>query len=418
MQSSKANQIHVRLCLSVIGLSLVALGVTGCDSPPPTRAVPTFAPRATSTPLPPAAKGSIVKAVRGNLDQSIHVRGSVSSVRESFLFFGMGGVISKISVAAGDQVKQGVAIGQVDAFQLEQELSLAQYDADKTNVLLRQAQARLGSYDSQIDTDNTLLARFTELRDQLWQIYRLKAPTPADHSRAINEYQSYLNADTEARKYTTELSRLKTEKQITALDVDLYQKTLQYQQKRAETLQARLASAQLATPFNGLIVSIDKKVGDSVQAFEPIGAIADPTQIQIVMSVLETDIGSVSLGQTARIVLDGFADKNFTGKVKEIAAKASILQGKNVYRVAIGFDNPAQVPATLRMGADVTLVRQSKPNVLLVPSKAIQQDSVSQFVMVLRGDRWERVDVKIGGSGSDQTEILAGLSEGDQALVP
>lgn len=416
MRLTKTNWVKVGV--NVIGLILVTLGVMGCDSAPPTRAVPTFAPRPTSTPMPPVAKGSAAKVMRGTIDQSVSARGSIASARQSFLFFNVSGALSKVSVAAGDQVKQGAAIGQLDTFQIEQDLNAAKYEADRTDVLLRQSQTKLASYDLQIETDNYLLARNTELRDQLWQLYRLKAPTPADHARAINEYQSYLNADTEVRKYTKELNTLKTDKQITALDVDLYQKTLLYQQKRVESLQGRLASAQLVAPINGLILSLDKRLGDTVQAYESIGAIADPTQLQVEVSVSETDIAAVSLGQTARIVLDGFPDRNFTGKVKEIASKASIFQGKSIYRVVIVFDNPAQVPATLRMGADVSLVRQAKDNVLLVPSKAILQEGATQFVSVLRGDKWERVEVRVGVSGGSQSEILSGLSEGDQVLVP
>ena len=416
MQSSKINLVGA--LLDVICLILVVLGAVACDSAPPTRVVPTFAPRPTSTPMPPAAKGSIAQVTRGNLDQSVSARGSVASARQSFLFFNVNGVLSQVSVAVGDQVKQGAAIGQLDAFQMEQDLNSAKYDADKTDVLLRQAQTKLASYDSQIENDNYLVARNTELRDQLWQLYRLKAPTPADHARALTEYQNYLTADTAVRTYTAELNTLKTDKQITALDVDLGQKTLLYQQKRVEFLQGRLASAQLVAPINGLILSLDKRVGDTVQAYESIGAIADPSQLQIEVSVPEADITAVAPSQTARIVLDGFPDKNFTGKVQEIASKAAIFQGTSVYRVVIAFDNPSQVPATLRMGADVSLIRQSKTNVLLVPSKAIQQDGATQFVSVLRSDKWERAEVRVGVSGGTQTEILSGVVEGDQVLVP
>jgi RND family efflux transporter MFP subunit len=392
--------------------------MTACDAPPAARAVPTFAPRPTSTPLPPAAKGSIVKVTRGNLTSGVSVRGSVSSVREAVLFFSTSGVISKVVVAAGDQVKQGVAIGQLDAFQLDQDLNLMKFDTDKTDVLLRQAQAKQASYDVQIDLATKNLARITELRDQLFQLYRLKAPTPADHARAIDEYTRYLEIDTQVQQITAELNRLRMEKQISALDVDLNQKMLQYNQKRVESYQARLAGAQLTAPFDGLIVSIDKQVGDLVQAYDSIGAIADPAQLQVEASVAEADMSLVSVGLPVSIVLDGFPDKSFIGKVKGIASKASIYQGKSVYRVVIGFDNPSAVPATLRMGADISLTRQTKQNVLLIPIKAIQQEGAQSYVTVLRGDKWDRAEIRIGMNGANQTEVLSGLAEGDQVLVP
>lgn len=394
------------------------LMMTACDSPPPTRAIPTFAPRATSTPLPPAAKGTIVKVTRGTLDQSLSLRGTVRSTREAILVFKVRGSIANIAVTAGEQVKQGAIIAQLDDLQYDQDIVSAKYEADKAAIYLRQAQARLSAYDARMETIKNLLPRYTELRDQYWQMYRLKAPTAADHARALSEYNAYLNADAEVRRLTTEFNTLNTDRQITALDIELYQKQLQYWQQRVAYLQERYANAKLVAPFDGLVVSIDRRVGEWVESYEPIGTLADPKQLNVEVNVPEADIASVSLGQAVRVVLDGFPDKTFAGKVKEIASQASIYQGKNVYRVLVGFDKPTEVPATLRMGADVAFVRGSKDNVLLVPTKAIQQDGLTSYVMVLREGKWERVEVKVGANGNNQTEIVSGLSEDEQILVP
>lgn len=409
-----------RSCIA--GLSLIVglfmLMMTACDSPPPTRAIPTFAPRATSTPLPPAAKGTIVKVTRGTLDQSLSLRGTVRSTREAILVFKVRGSIANIAVTAGEQVKQGAIIAQLDDLQYDQDIVSAKYEADKAAIYLRQAQARLSAYDARMETIKNLLPRYTELRDQYWQMYRLKAPTAADHARALSEYNAYLNADAEVRRLTTEFNTLNTDRQITALDIELYQKQLQYWQQRVAYLQERYANAKLVAPFDGLVVSIDRRVGEWVESYEPIGTLADPKQLNVEVNVPEADIASVSLGQAVRVVLDGFPDKTFAGKVKEIASQASIYQGKNVYRVLVGFDKPTEVPATLRMGADVAFVRGSKDNVLLVPTKAIQQDGLTSYVMVLREGKWERVEVKVGANGNNQTEIVSGLSEDEQILVP
>jgi len=409
----------IKWSLLSVGLIIgLALGLTACDSPSPTRALPTFAPRPTSTPLPPAAKGSIVKVTRGTLDQSLTLRGSVRSAREAILVFKVRGSIADIAVAAGDQVKQGTLIAQLDDVQYAQEVAAARYEVDKATIVLQQAQARLAAYETRIETLKNLLPHYIELRDQRWQIYRLKAPTAADHARALAEYNAYLDADADVRRYTTELNTLNTDRQITALDIELYQKQVQYLQQRVTYLQERYAGTKLVAPFDGLVVSIDRRVGEWIESYEPIGTLADPRQLIVEVNVPETQIASVSVGQVVRVVLDGFPDKNFTARVKEIASQASIYQGKNVYRTLVTFDNLSQVPATLRMGADVAFMRASKENVLLVPTKAIQQDGSTSYVTVLREGNWERVPVQVGANGSTHTEIVSGLSEGEQILVP
>jgi len=414
----RTSRILLRVVASTFVAILVGWSVVACDSAPSTRAIPTFAPRPTTTPTLAAAKGGIFAVKRGNLTQAITARGRVGSVRESFIFFNLGGVISKISVATGDQVKQGAPIAQLDAFSIEQDLNLSKYEADRADLLVKQSQARLAAYDYRIETSAASLVRYTQLRDNWFQMYRLKAPTPADHGRATSEYEAYLRADADTNRVTGELNTLRTDKQVTALEIDLFQRLSQYHRARAEALQTRLTGAKLSAPISGLIVSLDKNVGDSVTAFEPIGAIADPSQLQVEVSVPETDIPSISLNQTVRMVLDGFPNNAFAGKVKEIAAKASIFQGKNVYRVLISFDDPAQVPATMRTGADVSFVLQAKQDVLLVPTSAVQTDGLTRFVNVLREGKVVRVPVELGTQSGTQTEILSGLNEGEQVLVP
>ncbi|MBI5649248.1 MAG: HlyD family efflux transporter periplasmic adaptor subunit [Chloroflexi bacterium] len=402
----------------VLGLSALMVALVACDLAPTPRAVPTFAPRATSTPVSAGGKGGIVRVTRGSLHQTITARGRVNSVRESYLFFNIAGTISKISVAAGDQIKQGAPIAQLDAFAIEQDINLAKYEAERADLLAKQQQARVASYDYRIESAASQYTRYIEIKDAAFQAYRQKAPTPADHGRATVEYERFLRAEADALRTAAELNTYKSDRQIYQLDADLYVKLFQYHKGRAETLQARLKDAKLVAPLNGLVVSIDKNEGDPVRAFEPIGAIADPAQLQIEVSVPEENILAIALGQATRIILDGFPDREFSGKVKEIATKAAIFQGKNVYRVLIAFENMSQVPATLRMGADIAFVLQAKDDVLLVPTNALVPDGLQRYVTVLRNGKPERVLVQVGANGGNQTEILAGVVEDEQIVIP
>jgi RND family efflux transporter MFP subunit len=406
------HRINLVLILSALMLALVA-----CDLAPTPRAVPTFAPRATSTPVI-GGKGGLVRVTRGALNQTLTARGRVGSSREAFLFFNIAGTLSKISVATGDQVKQGAPLAQLDTFQLEQELNLAKYESERSDLLAKQQLTRVASYDYRIESTTNQYNRFVELKDAAFQAYRQKAPTPADHGRATAEYERFLRAEADVLRTAAELNTYKSDRQVYQLDADLYLRQFQYHKNRADTLQARLKDTKLVAPLNGLVISIDKNEGDSVRAFEPIGAIADPAQLHIEVSVPEENILAIAIGQPTRLILDGFPDREFSGKVKEIANKASIFQGKNVYRVLIAFENLSQVPATLRMGADIAFVLQAKDDVLLVPTNAIVPDGLQRYVTVIRNGKPERVLVQVGAHGGNQTEILSGVAEDEQIVIP
>ena len=78
------------------------------------------------------------------------------------------------------------------------------------------------------------------------------------------------------------------------------------------------------------------------------------------------------------------------------------------------------------MGVQVTFLRddadKTQPAVTLRPvtlehKAAIITDKDQTFAFIVRGDRVERVAVRVGGNDGDRLEILAGLSAGDRVVM-
>ncbi len=192
---------------------------------------------------------------------------------------------------------------------------------------------------------------------------------------------------------------------------------------RAQTLH-RLAIEQLSNtlllaPFDGIIVAIEKRAGDQVEAYEAIGVLADPSELWIVATVVAEDIDRITVGQPATIRLDAYPNQAYTGSVLQIASQSDLWQGRSAYEVTIAFDEGQDVPAIIRMGANVSIAGRSKENVLLVPSRAIITISGRQYVEIVAEDgEIERVEVQTGLSNGTQTEILAGLEAGQVIRMP
>jgi HlyD family secretion protein len=418
------REIDLRQTLFVsILFGLLSVLAVGCDSVGPSRAAPTFIPPTVANPTgepgalttgqtPGVGKSpGVVLVTRGALAQTILARGQIGSVHEAVLYFPLAGVVNQILVASGDQVAQGAPIAQLDTFQLEQDVTTAQFALDKANLQLKQAQAQASMSDFKIEIAATVYTRTLQARTLADTDYQA---APTDKGRS----DRFQQADKDFLQASVDLNNARMDKQLQALNVDSLNLAIRQTQKSLEQSQARLAGAKITAPFAGLVLSIDKNVGEQVQAFDPIGAIADPTQLLVETSIAESDALSVGLGQAATIVLDGFPDQKFTGKVKEISAKPSIFQGKSVYRVVIAFDQQAQVPATLRLGADIYLVTQVKNNVLSVPTSAISVEGSKRYVTAVRSGKPQRVEVQIGVASDTQTEILSGLSENEPVQVP
>lgn len=92
--------------------------------------------------------------------------------------------------------------------------------------------------------------------------------------------------------------------------------------------------------------------------------------------------------------------------------------GESAARTAsAGVDTPVRYPAA-GMTASVSIETQRKDAVLLAPNRAVRTQGRNRIVEVLVGEKTETRTVQIGSSNDQMTEIVSGLQEGDQVVIP
>jgi HlyD family secretion protein len=134
----------------------------------------------------------------------------------------------------------------------------------------------------------------------------------------------------------------------------------------------------------------------------------------------EADIGSVYLGQPARIHVESFPSKIFNGKVTKIAPLGVEKDNVTTFEVRVSIDNPTgELKANMTANAEI-LISEHK-NALMVPEQALVYDNkknASVFVPDAKEkDGQRKVPVKVGISNGSKTEILEGLKEGDTVVL-
>src|SRR5260370_38846779 len=87
-----------------------------------------------------------------------------------------------------------------------------------------------------------------------------------------------------------------------------------------------LPNSTIVSPIDGLVLSRDVNIGDAVSSIlilgsqaTPIMTLGDVSEVYVQGKVDESDIGKVYLNQPARIVVESFKDKKFTGQVTKIS---------------------------------------------------------------------------------------------------
>jgi multidrug efflux pump subunit AcrA (membrane-fusion protein) len=132
----------------------------------------------------------------------------------------------------------------------------------------------------------------------------------------------------------------------------------------------------------------------------------------------EIDIPGVRLGQRAVISVDALPDLQLEGKVTSISPLSTEKSGVILYKVKVGFDVLENSGLKSGMSATADIIFTKRSNVLLVPSRAIGQDSSGNpMVKVMVDEQIQERPVVIGISDGYQTEIVDGLDEGEVVVI-
>lgn len=139
-----------------------------------------------------------------------------------------------------------------------------------------------------------------------------------------------------------------------------------------------------------------------------VGSIVTNNLPTATFNLSEVDVIKVKEGQRATLTLDALPNMTFTGKVIGINRSGVVTSNVSNYPVTIQFDtSPDNVLPNMSVSASI--ITQTKDNVLLIPSAAVKNNTVS----VRRGNSVTIVTVTTGVTANSQTEITSGLSQGD-----
>jgi len=174
----------------------------------------------------------------------------------------------------------------------------------------------------------------------------------------------------------------------------------------------------LVAPFDGVVASVDAKEGDIIPSptmtLTTIIHLIDPPSMELKVEVDEIDIAGVKPGQRAIIEVDALPALELEGEVTSISSLGKEEAGVVLYEVKISFDVPEGSGLKVGMSAEADIVINERNNVLLVPDRAIKQDSQgNSMVEVMVGKEVQERPVVIGISDGFDTEIVDGLNEGE-----
>jgi HlyD family secretion protein len=202
------------------------------------------------------------------------------------------------------------------------------------------------------------------------------------------------------------------------------------EQARAAVEQAKtnLALTTIVSPIDGVVISRDVDVGQTVAASlsaPTLFTIAeDMRAMEVHTSVAESDVGVLADGMAVTFTVDAHPGERFRGEVTQIRNAATTVQSVVTYDAVVRVDNP-ELKLRPGMTANVTFVVAERRGALAVPAAALRFSPEAapararrgaRLVWVLEGVTPRAVEVETGVTDGRMTEITGGeLPEG--ALV-
>jgi HlyD family secretion protein len=355
------------------------------------------------------------KVQRGDVARSVVATGKIQPITKVEVKSKASGIVEKLYVDINNRVHKGQQLAQLD----QQEI-VAQVDAQRAQ--LAAAEANVGTFEANVEQDK-VTASAPDL-----PLYKVTLDRNLEMQKeGVVSRQALDDAN---RDYLAALTRRDAAKAQIGVDTArLKQARAQVMQSQAslKQLEEQLSYTTIVAPMDGVILSRDVEIGDAVSSILVLGSTAtlvmtegDTTQVYVQGKVDEADIAHVYMSQPARIKVESFRDRVFSGKVTKIAPLGVEKDNVTTFEVRVSIDNPGGELKT-NMTANAEIMLDEHKGVLTVPENAVSYDNQKNaFVNIPdKGQKegFRKVQIRVGLSNGSVTEIASGLKEGDQVVL-
>ncbi len=350
--------------------------------------------------------------------------------KEADLAMAQAGVeVSQASVAGAEAALASAQASyrQLLAGATEAELTVQQAQLRQAEASLRQAQS---AYNQVKDFPGVGALPQSLQLEQATNAYELAqaqynlATRPATQAQIAQALSAIAQAETGVRQARSGL--LTAQNSLQRLldgpaDEDLAIARAQVRQTDLSVQQTEnsIANARLVAPISGVVSLVNVRQGELYSGGLPAFRLTDLNSFHMSVLVDEIDVRQVAVGQTVRLSLDALPDQDLTGQVTSVSPTADNVGGVVAYSVEIVPD-PTDAPLRSGMSATAIITTAQVDNVFLVLNRFIQPDRETGKFYVYKMVAGQPVlqEVELGLRNDRSSQILAGLTDGDQlALV-
>ncbi|ATP49334.1 efflux RND transporter periplasmic adaptor subunit [Pseudomonas sp. ITEM 17296] len=345
---------------------------------------------------------STVAVTRADIESSVTALGTLQPRRYVDVGAQASGQIHKLHVEAGDQVRKGQLLVEIDPSTQQARLDAGRYSIDNLKAQLAEQRAQFQLAQQQLKRQRDLAAAGAT-RDEDVQ-----------------------TADAQLK--------------VTQARIDMFQAQIRQAQANLRSDEAELGYTRIYAPMDGTVVAVDAREGQTLNAQQQtplILRIARLSPMTVWAQVSEADIGKVKPGMTAYFTTLAGGKRRWTSTVRQIlpippkpldqssqgggspTSATNGTTGSQVvqYTVLLDVDNPDGA-LMAEMTTQVFFVAGQASQVLTVPLAALDDNNGLRLARVLNSKgEVEQRQVQTGLSDRLRVQVLDGLSEGERLVI-
>jgi HlyD family secretion protein len=355
-----------------------------------------------------ASRVRIAEVKRGDLVRDISAEGRVIAANNPTLYAIAGGTVT-LHVVAGDAVKQGQALAEIDSPELrsklaQEESTLASVEAEASRAAL---DAQLARSNASKLLDQARIERQAAIRD-------LERNTRAFEGGAVAQIDVARAQDAlKSADIGLQHARQDAGLQDRGAGLDIRNKKLLADRQRAVVaeLQRQVDALTLRAPFDGQVGQVQVAQRANVAANAPVLGVVDLSKFEVEIKVPESFARDLGIGMPAQLTSGNGAP--FPGEVSAVSPE--VVNGEVVARLRFSDKQPPGLRQNQRLSARIVL--DTRRNVLMVERGPFLEQDGGRSAYVMDGDSAVKRPIRTGVSSLGAVEILEGLKPGDRIVV-
>jgi HlyD family secretion protein len=352
---------------------------------------------------------------RGSIARSVVATGKIEPRSTVEVKSKASGIVKKLMVDYGDIVKQGQIMAELDKEELEARVRELRANLQAAQAAEESAQAALER--NKVEAEGPDIPFLKSNMERARQMFKegIGAKNIVEDTERL--YQLALN------------KQAGSVRNLAVSRAEITRAKAQVAQARAmlERADEDLRNSTIVSPIDGLVLSRNVEMGNAVSSILVMGSqstllftLGDVSDVFVRGKVDQADIGKVYMGQPARIVVESFRDRKFSGKVYKISPLGVEKENVTTFEVQVSIANPGR-ELKANMSANAEIILEEKPNVLLVPEAAVVYDKQRNASVEQPDEKAEKgrkkIAVKLGISNGVKTELVSGLGEGQKVIL-